>query len=397
MRIAYVTPYQGTTLVERRPVVRNRSMSNRVKIELIATLLHACGHDVEVFSHGEVDAPVLRFYPAFDEPQRFHPAIPIRYISALPIRRVYGPWAQLRTQALLERHHRVSPFDALIIFNFKPPQLAAARFAARRGLPLVLEYEDDTFRTVTGAIQTGLRARYYHRVYRRILNSVDGCIAVSPHLLSQVPAGVPKLLLRGVVGDDVVAAAERLRGSKKDIVLFSGTHTTWNGVEELIAAWRSLALPDWELHVTGYGELTESLRRIAEGSPGIVFHGLVSRADLVDLMASAKICVSPQRVSQAQGNQFAFKVIEYLAAGAHVVMTPMGTLESEIEAGITYLTDNRPDSIASTLKRVIDERRYTHNAASVVQMQYGANMVSGQLEKLLLEAAAFRHQVRVDP
>ena len=35
MRIAYVAPYQGPTLVNRRPIVRNRSMSNRVKIELI--------------------------------------------------------------------------------------------------------------------------------------------------------------------------------------------------------------------------------------------------------------------------------------------------------------------------------------------------------------------------
>ena len=388
MRIAYITPYQGPTLIKRRPIVGNRSMSNRIKIELVAQLLHANGHEVELFSHGEVDAPQLRFYPGFEEPQRFHPAIPVHYLSALPIRRLYGPWVRQRLLALLDRRHRASPFDLIVIFNFKPPQLAAARYAARRHLPLILEYEDDTFRTVTGEVETGWRARHHHRAYRRVLGSIAGCVAVSPHLLSQVPAGVPTLLLRGAVGEDVVVAAERLRGSKKDIVLFSGTHTKWNGVEELITAWRTLALPDWELHITGYGELTESLRRMAQGHPGIVFHGLVSRADLVDLMASAKICVSPQRVSQAQGNQFAFKVIEYLAAGAHVVMTPMGSLERDIEAGVTYMADSQPETIASTLRRVIEERRYASNADSVVQRRYGSEAVSEALERLLDDVAS---------
>jgi glycosyltransferase involved in cell wall biosynthesis len=365
-------------------------MSNRVKIELIATLLHAKGHDVEVFSYGEVDAPAFRFHPGFEEPQRFHPAIPVHYISALPIRRVYGPWARIRMRQLLNRRHRASPFDVIIIFNFKPPQLAAARYAARWRIPIVLEYEDDAFKTIAGGSQTGLRVRWHHRAYRRVLARISGCMAVSPHLQSQVPSGVPMLLLRGVVGNDVLVASERLEGSKKDIVLFSGTHTKWNGVEELILAWRTMALRDWELHITGYGDMTESLRRLGEGIPGVVFEGLVSRADLVDLMASAKICVSPQLVSQTQGNQFAFKVIEYLAAGAHVVMTPMGRLEPDIEAGVTYMTDNRPETIAQTIRRVIADRRYARTARNAVQERYGPTAVSDALDHLLKQVVVSR-------
>src|SRR5207245_1923913 len=102
-------------------------------------------------------------------------------------------------------------------------------------------------------------------------------------------------------------------------------------------------------HITGYGEMTDTLRRMAQDSAGIIFHGLVSREELVALMASAKICVSPQLASQTPGTQFAFKIIEYLAAGAHVVATRMGVLEPELEAGVTYLQDNQPDTIAATL------------------------------------------------
>jgi glycosyltransferase involved in cell wall biosynthesis len=390
MRIAYLTPYQGSTLVERRPVVANRSMSNRVKIELIAQMLFANGHDVEVFSHGEVDGPGLRFYPAFQEAERFHPQIPVHYISALPVRGLYGMWTRLEMRRLLEQRHSASPFDLLIMFNFKPPQIAGKRFAERHKIPVLLEYEDDVFRVVPGERQTFLVSRYQKRTYRQVIGSVSGCIGVSPRLLSQVPDAVPKLMLRGVVGDDVIKASERLRSGKNNIVLFSGTHNSANGVQELIAAWRMMEMSDWQLHITGYGDMTESLRRTAEGNTGIIFHGLVSRQELVDLTASAKICISPQRVSPTLGDQFPFKVIEYLAAGAHVIMTPMGSLESEIEEGITYMPDNLPETIASTLNRVIGEKRFTRNAKAVVQQQYGLRALSESLDRLLNDVISGR-------
>jgi len=384
MRIAYITPYQGTTLIKRRPIVGNRSMSNRIKIELIAQLLQANGHDIEVFSHGEVDRPEFRFYPEFQEPEPFHPRIPVYYISALPIRRLYGLWASLRMRMLLKRRHRVSPFDVIIVFNFKPPQLTSARYGFRRGIPVILEYEDDVFQSLAGEPETVLVKRF-RQAYRRIMAGVSGCIAVSPYLLSQVAPGLPTLMLRGVVGDDVLDASERLRQRKRDIVLFSGTHNKLNGVEELITAWRSMALPDWQLHITGYGDMTDSLRQMAADSSGVVFHGLVSRAELVDLMGSAKICISPQLVSKTLGDQFPFKVIEYLAAGAHVVMTPMGSLESEIEAGITYMADNLPETIVSTLQCVVEEQRYTRTAERAVHRRYGSKAVSEALNHLLNE------------
>src|SRR5262245_23183835 len=102
MRIAYVTPYQGPTLVKRRPIVRNRSVSNKIKIELIATLLRASSHDVEIISQGEVIEPALTFYPGFSEEERFHPEIPIYYGSVLPIRRLNGFWSDGSTLRILK-------------------------------------------------------------------------------------------------------------------------------------------------------------------------------------------------------------------------------------------------------------------------------------------------------
>jgi glycosyltransferase involved in cell wall biosynthesis len=251
---------------------------------------------------------------------------------------------------------------------------------------VILEYEDDTFVNVQGEVVDGFASRRAARAATRLLQSVSGCMAVSPHLLSQVPSGIPTLLLRGVVGADVVKVSEESHGAKKNVVLFSGTHIRSNGVAQLIEGWRSVGQTDWELHITGYGELTDSLRRMAEAIQGIVFHGLVSRPELVQLMCSANICINPHQVSQTPGNVFAFKIIEYLAAGAHVITTPMGSLEKKLEAGITYMPDNSPGTIAATIQQVIKEREYERNAMKAAQQSYGPAASSKSLEELLNQA-----------
>jgi glycosyltransferase involved in cell wall biosynthesis len=214
---------------------------------------------------------------------------------------------------------------------------------------VILQYEDDVFVTVQGKAFSGWIARRQHAAYKRILNRISGCIGVSPHLLSQTPSTIPTLLLRGVVGDDVFEAGNQADGIRKNWVVFAGTHIESNGVQELITAWKLAGLLNWELHISGFGQLTEQLRKTAEGDPSIVFHGFLSREELVRLISSAKICANPHALSETPGNVFAFKIIEYLAAGAHVITTPMGTLEPELEQGVTYIPNNRPETIATAL------------------------------------------------
>jgi|SRR6202795_1511760 len=384
MRIAYLSTYQGPSLAKRRPIGRNRSLSNTIKIELIASLLRANSHDVEVISHGEVVDHKLTFYPSFSEPQRFDSNIPVHYSSALPIRRLNGFWSSLGMLRLLKARHRIRPFDLVIIFNLKGPQVSCANYALRRlRLPVILEYEDDRFVNVVGKSDDGLLSRYRARSCQRLLAAVSGCIGVSPHLLSQLPERTPKLLLRGVVGDDLVQACKQSIGVKPNRILFSGTHVASNGVAQLIAGWQAARLDGWELHITGQGELTGALRQMAENVPGVVFHGLISRQELVELMSSAKICINPHAVSQTPGNVFAFKIIEYLAAGAHCVTTPMGKLELDLEAGITYMPDNSPETIAATLHKVIEDRRYQRLAAKAAQEAFGTAAVSRSLDRFL--------------
>ncbi|MGB2713794.1 MAG: glycosyltransferase [Vicinamibacterales bacterium] len=359
-------------------------MSATLKIQLISSLLSTRSHEVELISQGEVVETGFKFYASSTEQELFHPDIRVFYASVLPVRRLNGVWSNRRLLGLFKTRHRERPFDLVIIYNLKGAQISCADYAIRRlGLPVVLEYEDDKFVNVQGQTVDSFSLRRGRRQAKLLFEQLSGCVAVSPYLLAQVPSGIPSLLLRGVVGDDLIAAAGGWRGEKKNIVLFSGTHIESNGIAELIDGWREVGLRGWELHITGHGQLTDALRQQASHVGSITFHGLVSRTSLVSLLSSSKICINPHYVSRTPGNVFAFKIVEYLAAGAHVITTPMGALESDLEAGITYMPDNTPRTIAATLRRVVDAREYERTAAAAAQRAYGPAAVSDSLDALL--------------
>lgn len=385
MRIAYIAPYHGPVLSHRRPVALNRSLANTTKLELIAGLLRRSGHEVEVLSQGEVDRSCCTYFQAATESLPSAPEVPVFYSSAFPMRRISGLWSSLGTLQLLHRRHRTRPYDAVIVWNVKEPQLVCGLHALRRlRLPTVLQYEDDMHVDMWG--RTISRSAVYRRLAPIFFQEISGCAACSPHLLSQVPRAVPQLLLRGVVGSDLASLVASESVPRQNRVLFSGTHDPQKGIRQLIEAWSRVRAPGWELHITGDGPDTEALRVRSRGIASIHFHGLVSRRELIELMASARICANPHDLSVTPGNLFAFKIVEYLAAGAHVVTTPMGTLEPSLEAGVTYLPDNDPETIATTLRRLIQQGTWTRTASAAALAAYGPAAVAESLNALLSQA-----------
>jgi glycosyltransferase involved in cell wall biosynthesis len=387
LRIAYIAPYQGPEVIKRRPIVRNLSLAGQVKVRLIAELLNANSHEVEVISQGEVIERQLKYYPGFCEADLLRAKNPVLYASALPVKFVSGLWSGLSVLGIFRARHRVSPFDLVMIYNLKPPQVICAHYAIRRlGLPVVLEYEDGAFVDRTGRRESGILSGVYRSAARSLLKSLSGCLAVSPRLLSQTPCSIPKLLLRGVIGDEILSASQQGNAARKNRVVFSGTHFRTSGLEQLIQAWRKMALPDWELHIAGFGNMTPALQEQALGDQNIIFHGLLNREENARLLCSSLIGVNPHDISAAPGNVFPVKIIEYLAAGTHVITTPVGMVEPELEVGMTYMPDNSVDAIAATISGVIRDRRYQYNAREAVQERYSAAAVSRSLEELLQQA-----------
>lgn len=391
MRIAYIAHYQGPALQRQRPSLRNLSLAMKVKLELICELLQRHAHEIEVLSQGEADRFEFRFYRSLQETEPFDSRTPVFYTSALPIRHVNGFWSSHRLVSLFASRHRLAPFDLVIIHNLKRAHLACADYAMRRlNVPVILEYEDDSFVDVAGQQAEGFKANYHRVTCRKALKTMSGCMAVSPYLLAQLPFGIPKLLLRGVVNDTIVRLNYQSTGSRNNWVVFSGTHEGTQGLVQMITAWNQLGLPDWQLHIAGRGAITPQLEKLAANNPSIIFHGLLSRDENARLLCKARIGMNAQDVTRTPGNVFAFKIIEYLAAGLHVITTPRGELEPELEAGISYIHDNTPEAIATGLTQVMSGHHYLRTAQSAAIRLFGSEAVAQGLHKLV-EEVALRH------
>jgi glycosyltransferase involved in cell wall biosynthesis len=363
-------------------------LAANIKVELITKLLQQLSHDVEVISQGEVVDSHFRHFASFKEGSSAH-AFPVFYASALPLRYLNGWWSEFQTRKLLQRRHSVSPFDLLIVYNLKGPQVRCAMHAVKRlRLPVVVEYEDDAFVTVNGHPNTGYRTRHQLRAAAHIIASASGCIGVSPYVLSRVPASIPRLLLRGIVGEEILSAVRTKTSPRNNWIVYSGTHYRSKGLEQMLKAWK-MAPPDgWELHLSGRGELTPILERMADNRKDIIFHGMINREEHARLLQSARITINPHDISQTPGNVFAFKIMEYLAAGSHCITTPMGVLEPELEAGITYMHSNSPEIISATIHEVIRSRAYENTAASAAQKSCGLQSVAEALQRFLSEATS---------
>lgn len=393
MRVAYIAPYQGSSLLKRRPSLMNLALAGNAKIELVAELLTRQGHEVTILSQGEVVENSSTFYPAFVE--TISSAIPVHYSSAWPVRFVNGFWSSRQLLRIFKRLHLAKAFDVVVIYNLKLPQMACALHAMNRlGLPVVLEHEDDAFVDLAGTQVVSAKVRWQLRRALRIMQRLSGGIGVSPHLVNKFPAAIPKLLLRGVISDEVLDSARSHVGEKKNIVAFSGTLAHSKGVIPLIEAWKKAPPPGWELHIAGHGVLTAQVAALSAGVSTIVLRGLLNRQENAKFLSEAKIGINPHDLSETPGNVFAFKIIEYLAAGTHVITTPMGALEADMESGITYIEDNKPDTIAAALEKVIHERTFVRTAAAAAEGSYGPAAVAHSLHRLLVEVVsqAGRHE-----
>ena len=61
-------------------------------------------------------------------------------------------------------------------------------------------------------------------------------------------------------------------------------------------------------------------------------------------------------------------------------------MEPEIEAGLTYIPNNNPETIAEGLAAVIRERQYQRLAVQAAHEAYGPESVASALDHLLREA-----------
>jgi len=348
VRILHVTPYYYPALRYGGPV---RSVHG------LCRSLAGLGHDIRVYTT-DLDGPGRIGHPpgvSVDVK-----GVAVRYFPAPYCRRLFFSPEMGR-----ELSRRIDLYDLVHIHTFFSwTTHIAAAIASRHGIPYILSPRGMLVKDLVRRKSRLVKSAWIHLVGRRV---VEGAARI--HVTTDIeeeeirrfrfrlpevfvlPVGVePEETASGSVGP-VPPAIEAL-GGKKPLLLFLGRINWKKGLDRLIPALRYLE--GAHLAVAGNDEdnyriKLDSLASRNGVSDRLTFIGPVHGEEKKRLFGAADVFVLP-----SYSENFGIAVLEAMAAGLPVVVTPEVGLSREVEeAGAGLVLNGDPGVLGPGLKALL--------------------------------------------
>ncbi|MEQ1551626.1 TIGR04063 family PEP-CTERM/XrtA system glycosyltransferase [Sphingorhabdus sp.] len=265
-------------------------------------------------------------------------------------------WREIRAleQRIIEVH-REWPFDIVHAHSPALNGLAAARAAAKLGVPFVYEirafWEDAAVGNGTGA-EGSLKYRLTRALENHVVARADRVAVICEGLRSDLvargfdaakifvsPNGVDMELFGNPPPRDEALAAE-LGLTGKDVIGYIGSFYDYEGIDDLIAAMGHLdgAAKDAHLLLVGGGPMEKALRTQAEASPAaqrIHFVGRVPHEEVERYYSLVDILAYPRKRMRLTDLVTPLKPLEAMAQGRLVAASDVGGHRELIEDGVT--------------------------------------------------------------
>ena len=192
---------------------------------------------------------------------------------------------------------------------------------------------------------------------------------------------------------DVPVAPVQTRGEAEPVVLYLGRLNPVKNIEALIAAWPQVrsSQPKAQLVIAGDGDAAyrEKLHSLASADSSIRFEGFVSGSAKSELLSRASVCVLP-----SLHENFGMAVVEAIAAGIPVVISPHVQLASVIEEeNLGIVVDCAPDHLARAIIKTMSDPalkiRVEREGPAAVRNRFSPTLTGERLERMY-EAAVSR-------
>ncbi len=260
-----------------------------------------------------------------------------------------------------------APFD-LVYERHSPWSYAAMDWAARQGVPSLLEVNDARLEWIAAA-RAPLEAEAVRRVARRAVGAARTVLAVSPgvarELTRQVGAGRLVVVPNGVDPARFAATASGagLERPPGPVVGYLGALTDAQGVTTLLDGFRLAARYASRLRLVLVGDGPERERLEARASE----YGLAHRVEFIGEVPPDRVpawlswmdvAVAPYPAVTGS-EPSSLKLLEYMAAGRAVVTSSVAAPWSLVEHECTGLVirPDAPDELAAAILRLVSDPR----------------------------------------
>lgn len=295
-----------------------------------------------------------------------------------PSQAASGPWSYVREYASALTHirrlarlaSREQTVDVVHICNPPDVLFLAVRGLRRRGARIVFDHHDlvpELYEARFGA-RSGALYRSAVLFERMTFRAAD--VVLSPNESYRRVA----LTRGGKVDADVFVVRiapdlERfqpvrpdpgLRCGKPHLLAYAGTIGPQDGVDHSLRALQDLARrrDDWHAVFAGAGDWRNDAVALAHTlnlADRVQFPGHLGDTELVRLLSTADICLSPEPRNAFNDASTMIKVVEYMALAKPIVAYDL--TETRFSAGdaALYATPSDPSGLASCIDRLLDD------------------------------------------
>jgi len=279
--------------------------------------------------------------------------------------------ALLHMRRLARRLSASAPFDVVHLSNPPDVLFLAVLSLRRRGSRIVFDHHDlvpELYSTRFGRRRGVLHrlARLCERAsvriadvvvspnesYRRIAverdrKTIEDTFVVrnAPEDTGRFSPGPPRIALK--------------RG-KRFLIAYLGVIGPQDGVDHALRAFALLAerRNDWHTIVAGAGDALDASKQLAANLgllDRVEFPGFIGDDEIVRLLRTADVCLSPEPKDDLNDLSTLVKVAEYMAFGKPVVAYDLPESRFTAQGGALYASSNEPASLASCIERLLDD------------------------------------------
>ncbi len=267
----------------------------------------------------------------------------------------------LRTKKLLKSISKKSK-DCVIICDVLVQSIADAcrKVGNKKGIPVV-GIVTDVPSFLSGAEIDGVSFykkmffRYAHRRAQKNSCKYDSYLFLTEQMNDIInERNVPFIVMEGHCDTNMADIPNTAEGKRypKTILYSGGIHKEY-GVKTLVEGFIKSNLPDWELHIYGYGNYSDELTELSKTNTNIKFFGVKSNEHVVKKQIESFVVVNP-RPSKEEFTKYSFpsKNLEYMASGTAMLTTHLPGMPDEYLDYVYTITDESVDGMRDALLRV---------------------------------------------
>jgi len=272
-----------------------------------------------------------------------------------------------------------------VLHSHEEAAFFAVSLAKRYGIPHIYDMHSSLPQQLGnfGRYNLAPVRKVFERLERYVVDSCDGVITICPDLGELIEHGYPgkrHSMIENTADDTQVfpptgqsARAEHgLNG--KQIVLYTGTFETYQGLDLLVDAFQNVAAAVPAAHLVMVGgrpqQVEETRRRVSSLglSERVTLVGTVHPSRIPAYLDAADLIVSPR----ATGTNTPLKIYGYLRSGVPLLATDIFSHTQALSPQIAHLVPPTPEGLEQGMRRLLTDPDYRDKLAKTARQHADA-------------------------